>query len=204
MLELIEANWLLILLAVMVGFVVAWFLLTGSRKTKVTREDTTGEPGTKRNQALIDAPPAATQEPPAATTPASTPEPKPAPKPAAKAKPKPAPKAEPAAGAAGIGGVGAAVGAAVAEEIAAAQARPKGADDLTRLKGVGPKLAAQLNALGVSSFAQIAGWTDADITRIDDQLGRFKGRIRRDDWVGQAKLLEGGDTAAYEARFGKL
>ena len=40
--------------------------------------------------------------------------------------------------------------------------------------------------------------------RIDDQLGRFKGRIRRDDWVEQAKLLSGGDTAAYEARFGKL
>ena len=40
MIELIEANWLLILLAVLVGFVVAWFLLSGSRKTRITREDT--------------------------------------------------------------------------------------------------------------------------------------------------------------------
>lgn len=92
----------------------------------------------------------------------------------------------------------------MAEESEAAQARPDGADDLTKLKGVGPKLAAQLNALGVTSFAQIAGWSEADIDRVDDQLGRFKGRIRRDDWIGQAKLLASGDTAAYEARFGKV
>lgn len=200
MIELIEANWLLILLAVLVGFVVAWFLLSGSRKTRITREETGDEPvGAKRNQALIDAPSASAKDaaPPPAAPPAASP---PAPAPA----PAPAPKAEPAAAAAGIGGAGAAVGTAVAEESEAAQARPDGADDLTKLKGVGPKLAAQLNALGVTSFAQIAGWSEADIDRVDDQLGRFKGRIRRDDWIGQAKLLASGDTAAYEARFGKV
>ena len=189
MIELIEANWLLILLAVLVGFVIAWFLLSGSRKTKVTREEPAEDAsGAKRNQALIDAPPAAAKDPPAAAAPA----------------PAPAPKAEPAAPAAGIGGAGAAVGTAVAEEAEAAQARPEGSDDLTRLKGVGPKLAAQLNALGVTSFAQIASWSEADIDRIDDQLGRFKGRVRRDNWIEQARLLASGDTAAYEARFGKL
>lgn len=197
MLELIEANWLLILLAVLVGFVIAWFLLSGSRKTKVTRDDAPEEtPGARRNQALIDAPPAAAKEPAAAPAP----EPVPAPAPA----PVPTPRAEPAAAAASIGGAGAAVGTAVAEETEAAQQRPEGADDLTRLKGVGPKLAAQLQDLGVTSFAQIAAWDEADIDRIDDQLGRFKGRIRRDNWIEQAKLLNSGDTAAYEARFGKL
>ena len=199
MLELIEANWLLILLAVLVGFVIAWFLLSGSRKTKVTRDDTPGEkPGARRNQALIDAPPAAAKEPSAA------PAPEPAPAPAPAPAPVPTPRAEPAAAAASIGGAGAAVGTAVAEETEAAQQRPEGADDLTRLKGVGPKLAAQLQDLGVTSFAQIAAWDEADIDRIDDQLGRFKGRIRRDNWIEQAKLLNSGDTAAYEARFGKL
>ena len=199
MLELIEANWLLILLAVLVGFVIAWFLLSGSRKTKVTRDDGPGEtPGARRNQALIDAPPAAAKEPSAA------PAPEPAPAPAPAPAPVPTPRAEPAAAAASIGGAGAAVGTAVAEETEAAQQRPEGADDLTRLKGVGPKLAAQLQDLGVTSFAQIAAWDEADIDRIDDQLGRFKGRIRRDNWIEQAKLLNSGDTAAYEARFGKL
>ena len=56
MIELIEANWLLILLAVLVGFVIAWFLLSGSRKTKVTREEPGDDAaGARRNQALIDA-----------------------------------------------------------------------------------------------------------------------------------------------------
>ena len=99
---------------------------------------------------------------------------------------------------------GAAVGTAATEESAAAPASPVDGDDLTKLKGVGPKLALQLNELGVTSFAQIAAWSEADIDRIDDQLGRFKGRIRRDNWIEQARLLTSGDTAAYEAQFGKL
>ena len=79
-----------------------------------------------------------------------------------------------------------------------------GGDDLTRLKGVGPKLADQLRALGVTSFAQVAVWDDAEIDRVDAQLGRFQGRIRRDDWPAQARLLAAGDTAGYEAKFGRL
>ena len=62
----------------------------------------------------------------------------------------------------------------------------------------------QLNELGVTSLAQIAAWSEADVDRIDGQLGRFQGRIRRDNWIEQARLLSGGDTAAYEAQFGKL
>lgn len=79
-----------------------------------------------------------------------------------------------------------------------------GGDDLTRIKGLGPKLAATLRDLGVTTFAQIAAWDEAEIDRIDSQLGRFKGRIRRDDWVGQAKLLAQGDDVGFAERYGKL
>ena len=210
MIELIEANWLLILLAVLVGFVVAWFLLSGSRKTKLTREESSDEPtGAKRNQALIDAPPASAKDPAPAAAPEPAPEPvakaEPAPQAKAPAAPPPAPpQYKPAAPANSLGGAGAAVGTAAAEKSPAAPASAVDGDDLTKLKGVGPKLATQLNELGVTSFAQIAAWTEADIDRIDDQLGRFKGRIRRDNWIEQARLLSSGDTAAYEAQFGKL
>ncbi|WP_233417106.1 helix-hairpin-helix domain-containing protein [Halovulum marinum] len=71
----------------------------------------------------------------------------------------------------------------------AVKAAPKAADDLTQLKGVGPKMAANLNAQGVSSFADIAAWDDARIDQMDEALGGLPGRIRRDDWVGQAKAL---------------
>ncbi|AXK43114.1 MULTISPECIES: hypothetical protein [Erythrobacter] len=77
-------------------------------------------------------------------------------------------------------------------------------DDLTRIKGLGPKLAATLRDLGVTTFAQIAAWDEAGIDRIDSQLGRFQGRIRRDDWVGQAQLLAQGDDAGFAERYGKL
>ncbi|HEX7711783.1 MAG TPA: hypothetical protein VF418_12700 [Sphingomonadaceae bacterium] len=79
-----------------------------------------------------------------------------------------------------------------------------GGDDLTRIKGLGPKLAALLHSLGVTSFAQIAAWSDVDIDRIDAQLGTFAGRIRRDNWVEQAKFLAADDMAGFEGRFGKL
>jgi predicted flap endonuclease-1-like 5' DNA nuclease len=60
-----------------------------------------------------------------------------------------------------------------------------------------------LHELGVTRFEQIASWSEADIDRIDSQLGRFKGRIRRDQWVEQAKLLVSGDKDAFEAKFGR-
>ena len=77
-------------------------------------------------------------------------------------------------------------------------------DDLTRIMGLGPKIIAARRALGVTRFAEIATWTEADVARIDAQLGAFAGRATRDNWIEQARLLAGGDTAAYEAKFGKL
>ena len=61
-----------------------------------------------------------------------------------------------------------------------------------------------LHGLGVTRFSQIAAWTDEDIARIDASLGTFAGRITRDNWVEQAKLLAAGDTAGFEGKFGKL
>lgn len=77
-------------------------------------------------------------------------------------------------------------------------------DDLTRIKGLGPKISTALRALGVTRYAEIAAWSEEDVARIDAQLGAFAGRATRDNWIEQAKLLSSGDTAAYEAKFGKL
>ncbi|MGV4796462.1 5' DNA nuclease [Rhizobium sp. F40D2] len=71
-------------------------------------------------------------------------------------------------------------------------ARAKKADDLKLIAGIGPKLEQVLNAKGVRSFAEIAAWSDEDIARLDAELG-FNGRIGRDDWSGQAKVLAGRD-----------
>jgi large subunit ribosomal protein L21 len=61
-------------------------------------------------------------------------------------------------------------------------------DDLKKLTGVGPALEKKLNAAGVTRFEQIANWTEEDIDRLDAELN-IKGRVERDDWVGQAKTL---------------
>nr|WP_293646415.1 hypothetical protein [Sphingopyxis sp. RIFCSPHIGHO2_12_FULL_65_19] len=99
---------------------------------------------------------------------------------------------------------------AIPEEPTAAPAKPApaasktGPDNLQLLKGVGPKLAVLLNGLGVTSFRQIADWTDADIARIDPELGAFQGRIARDNIVDQAGYLARGDKAGFEAKYGAL
>ncbi|PZO92276.1 MAG: hypothetical protein DI623_00540 [Sphingomonas sanxanigenens] len=87
----------------------------------------------------------------------------------------------------------------------AAKPAPAGEpDDLLLLKGVGPKLATLLGTLGVTRFAEIAAWTDADVARIDAELGNFKGRPVRDKWIEQAGYLAKGDRAGFEAKFGKI
>ena len=157
MTELLETYWPLLVAALLVGLVIAWYVFSASRRTRVTGTSRDvldeGAAPAERNKALIDSAPAATPM-------------------------------EPAAG--------------------EAPAAASGGDDLTRIKGLGPKLAATLNGLGVTSFAQIAAWDDAEIARIDSQLGRFEGRIRRDDWVGQARLLADGDESGFASRYGQL
>jgi NADH-quinone oxidoreductase subunit E len=81
-------------------------------------------------------------------------------------------------------------------------ARPAEPDDLKMISGIGPKLEKTLNELGIHTFAQIAAWTKAEREWVDGYL-KFKGRIERDDWVGQAKALAKGGAAEYERVFGK-
>jgi large subunit ribosomal protein L21 len=97
-------------------------------------------------------------------------------------------------------GVKAAIGAGSAPAADAPAAKPAkaakkaapvadaGADDLSKLSGVGPKLKEKLLAAGVTSFAQIAAWTEEDVAAFNEKLS-FKGRIEREGWVEQAKEL---------------
>ncbi len=72
--------------------------------------------------------------------------------------------------------------------------RKAGADDLKLISGVGPKLEGTLNEMGFWHFDQIAKWGPSEIAWVDSRL-KFKGRIERDDWMAQAKILaEGGET----------
>ncbi len=77
-------------------------------------------------------------------------------------------------------------------------------DDLSLIKGVGPKLVALLGTLGVTRFDQIARWTADDIADIDAKLGTFAGRIARDSWVEQCRYLAAGDRVGFEGRFGRV
>jgi len=78
------------------------------------------------------------------------------------------------------------------------------ADDLSRLKGVGPKFADALRSAGFNRFDQIASLTPIEIERLDARLGSFAGRINRDRVVEQADYLARGDTDGFEQRFGNL
>ncbi|MGB0688745.1 MAG: 50S ribosomal protein L21 [Paracoccaceae bacterium] len=107
----------------------------------------------------------------AGSVPAAAPAKKPA---KAKAEKAPAPAKAPAA--------------KKAAKPAKAEAAPAAADDLKKLTGVGPALEKKLIAAGITSYAQIAAWTDADVAAIDEQLS-FKGKIEREGWIDQAKEL---------------
>lgn len=74
---------------------------------------------------------------------------------------------------------------------------PRGgtADDLKRIKGIGPKMERLCNELGFYHFDQIASWTPDEEAWVNANLEGFKGRVSRDEWISQAKLLaEGGET----------
>lgn len=90
------------------------------------------------------------------------------------------------------------------EEAPAPVAAAAAGDDLAKIKGLGPKLQKLLPELGLSTYAQIAALTDADLDALDAKLGAFAGRPRRDAWVEQARLLASGDVSGFEGKFGKL
>jgi NADH-quinone oxidoreductase subunit J len=62
-------------------------------------------------------------------------------------------------------------------------------DDLKRIKGIGPKLERLLNENAITTFAQIAALDEAEVEALDEQLHEFRGRIRRDGWLEQAREL---------------
>lgn len=77
------------------------------------------------------------------------------------------------------------------------------ADDLKQIKGVGPKLEKTCNSLGFWHFDQIAAWTGDEVAWVDANLTGFKGRVSRDNWVEQAKLLASGAETEFSARVKK-
>ncbi len=76
------------------------------------------------------------------------------------------------------------------------EARGGEPDDLKIIVGIGPKLESLCHKLGFYHFDQIAAWTAAEIAWVDDNLEGFKGRVTRDKWVEQAKVLAAGGTTA--------
>ncbi len=73
--------------------------------------------------------------------------------------------------------------------------RPAKPDDLKKINGIGPKLEKVLNDLGIWTYGQLAAWGPAEIAWVDDYLA-FKGRIDRDDWLGQAAKLAAGKRSS--------
>lgn len=115
--------------------------------------------------------------------------------PAPAAAPVSAPKVEPAA-------TVAETASARAPELLSAPRGGNG-DDLKKIKGVGPKLEQELNARGVWHYDQIAAWSPGEVAWADEHLVRFKGRVSRDDWVGQAKLLAAGGETEFSRKVDK-
>ena len=157
------------------------------------------KPAGQAPAALMSTPPTAKSAPakPAPAKPAAA---KTAPAKATTAKsaaPKPA-ATKPAAKATAPAKPAAATSAAKSSKAAKpAAAKP---DNLRRLIGIGPVNEKLLKAQGVTSFAQIAAWTAADIKRIEDVMN-FDGRIARERWIEQAKLLAAGDETEFAKQF---
>jgi predicted flap endonuclease-1-like 5' DNA nuclease len=78
--------------------------------------------------------------------------------------------------------------------------RTPASNDLKRIRGIGVLIEKKLNSMGVASYEQIANWTAQDIDRVSQQLD-FKGRIERENWVEQARILASGGATEFSRRF---
>jgi predicted flap endonuclease-1-like 5' DNA nuclease len=72
-------------------------------------------------------------------------------------------------------------------------------DDLKRIRGIGVLIEKRLNAMGIRLYEQIANWTSGDIDRVSRML-EFKGRIERESWVEQARILDSGGYTEFSRR----
>ncbi len=188
MTSLIELNLIPILVALLVGIVVGWTMV---KRARARRADTQDQIRPRDAAQPVAAPPRA-------------------PAPAA----RPAATADDDEGDSVLDGEAAAIADIAGEfldvdvrdeiTLASAPADDLPPDNLQTLKGVGPKLAAKLNDLGITRFAQLAALRQAQIEALDAQLEQFRGRIARDRLVEQADYLARGDTAGFEATFGNL
>jgi predicted flap endonuclease-1-like 5' DNA nuclease len=77
--------------------------------------------------------------------------------------------------------------------------RAMGAHDLKRIRGIGVLIEKKLHALGITAYEQIANWTADDIDRVSQSLD-FKGRIERENWVEQARILSAGGHTEFSRR----
>ncbi|WP_337660488.1 hypothetical protein [Anderseniella sp. Alg231-50] len=140
----------------------------------------------------------------AKATVAAAPQPEPEPEPVAVSKTKPEPEAKPKPAASKPVAKVAAAPASQGKPV-----RPKGLpgardgkpDKLQMISGVGPKLEKTLHGLGFFHFDQIAAWGKDQIDWVDEHL-RYKGRIERDEWIAQAKLLAADDMDQFNKLYG--
>lgn len=86
----------------------------------------------------------------------------------------------------------------------AAGADRPGDQPITLLKGLGPKLTQTLAQHGITTVGDMAALSEAQAQALDAQLGAFSGRMARDRWLEQARLLAAGDRKGFEAVFGRL
>lgn len=167
-------------------FVALWYGLSYLAPKSVSAEIAHSPVETARPTPAVSAPVLASAEvEPAAASAAKT---------AAAAKTAPAAKAAPKAAAKAAE---APLGTAPATLTAPRDGK---ADDLKIIEGVGPALEKLVNSLGFYHYDQIANWTDDEIAWVDAQMKTFKGRILRDKWQAQAKLILSEGVAAFLER----
>jgi len=83
------------------------------------------------------------------------------------------------------------------------EAREGGPDNLKEIKGVGPKMEGLLHSMGFYHFDQVAAWTADEVAWVDANLEGFKGRVSRDKWVEQAKILAAGGETEFSKKVDK-
>ena len=193
MITLISANWLLFLVALLIGIATAFWAWAASGREHNAADTFDANDGLLEKagdavspMAAVHVAPDPTPAAPVATPPvAEKPEPKPVPRPRKKPvkteETTPPPSGKP--------------------KIAKAVGEP---DNLRLIKGVGPKLTTLLSNLDITRFDQIAAWNADDIAEVDKYLESFSGRITRDSWIDQAKYLAKDDIAGFEKKYGKL
>ncbi|HEY0446293.1 MAG: hypothetical protein JWL74_1509 [Alphaproteobacteria bacterium] len=185
MMTVIDANIVPLIVALLIGLAIGWWMFGRSRSAAATDED--------RRTQMLDVNQATASAPPRAVD-----------------RQRPIRDGLDTHEGRGIADHGASATTDVAGQILSVdthEALPDAGgppDNLQMLKGVGPKLALRLNENGIFRFDQLAGLSQNEVTNLDERMGPFRGRIARDRVVEQAAYLARGDRDGFEARFGRL